>query len=142
MTKVCSKCKSEKEISEFPKKKKYKDGIYCWCKECCRKHDRELKKNMDPAKKKEYGRKTKLKQNYGITPEQYNKMLIEQNHKCAICGKDETEVHLNRLYVDHCHASGAVRGLLCHHCNFAIGMLQDSVENAMNAAAYLSRSAE
>ena len=142
MSKVCSRCKQSKPLTEFKKKKGYKDGIYCWCNECVRESNREQKKNMEPSKKKEYGRRNKLKQSYGITLEQYNEMLVAQNHKCAICGKDEAEVHINRLYVDHCHTTGKVRGLLCHQCNFAIGLLGDSVNNALNAAAYLAKEAQ
>jgi hypothetical protein len=66
-------------------------------------------------------------------------MLIKQNNKCGICQKDETEVHRKRLFVDHCHTTGNVRGLLCHNCNTAIGFLKDSVQTALQAATYLSR---
>lgn len=139
MSKVCTKCKTEQPFSEFSKKKKYKDGLSSWCKECHREYDRNWNKNQEPVKKTERGRRNKLKQSYGITVEQYTEMLIKQNHKCGVCQKDETEVHKKRLFVDHCHTTGNVRGLLCHNCNTAIGLLKDSVQTALQAATYLSR---
>jgi len=51
---------------------------------------------------------------------------------CKICGKD------GYLYVDHCHAGGHVRGLLCPQCNSGLGMFKDSVENLSAAIRYLS----
>ena len=139
LSKTCTKCKVEKPITEYIKRKGYKDGIFSWCKDCHREYDRTWRKNMEPTKKKETGRKNKLKQSYGITVEQYNEMLKAQNHKCAICEKDETEVHRNRLFVDHCHNTGEIRGLLCNNCNTAIGHLKDSVEITLKAATYLTR---
>ena len=140
LTKLCSKCKEVKPISEFKKKKGYKNGIYCWCKACSREDDRLRKLNMSPENKKAYGRRNKLKNSYGITLDQYNKMLKEQNHKCSICGKDEVDTPKQRLHVDHCHTTGKVRGLLCHYCNIALGHLFDSKENLMNAIKYLENS--
>jgi len=48
-------------------------------------------------------------------------------------------VFKNLLYVDHCHSSGKVRGLLCHHCNTALGKFQDSVEVLSSAIDYLRK---
>ena len=139
LSKICTRCNTAKPVTEYSKRKGYKDGILSWCKDCQREYDRTWRKNMEPTKKKEVGRKNKLKQSYGITIEQYNEMLKAQNHKCAICEKDETEVSRNRLFVDHCHTTGDVRGLLCLNCNTAIGHLKDSVETALKAASYLTR---
>ena len=139
MSKTCTLCKESKPISEFSKRKGYKDGIYSRCKNCQRKYNRDWCRNVEPIKKKEKGRRNKLKQSYGITLEQYESLLRAQNHKCAICEKDETQVQRNRLFVDHCHVTGVVRGLLCHPCNSAIGFLKDSVETALKAATYLTK---
>jgi hypothetical protein len=73
-------------------------------------------------------REANLKHRYGIDLVDYNQMLSEQEGKCKIC-KAKTK----RLFVDHCHASKRVRGLLCHHCNAGIGMLKES-ENIMREA--------
>lgn len=79
----------------------------------------------------DYRRNTLRK--YGITPAQYHSMAKRQAGLCAICGEQPEGV----LYVDHCHASGKVRGLLCRDCNFAIGFLRDSAQSAQAAASYL-----
>ena len=74
---------------------------------------------------------------YGITPEQHKKMLEEQRGRCAICGN--AQPCGRRLCVDHHHASGAVRGLLCFRCNRALGALRDSPSLLRTAADYLER---
>lgn len=74
---------------------------------------------------------------YGITLDDYRKMLIEQDYKCYICGIDEKESRNEQLCVDHCHATGNVRKLLCHNCNCGLGHFQDDVELLKKAADYL-----
>ena len=80
----------------------------------------------------------RLKHKYGITGEQYAEMLEAQGGVCAICGRECQS--RNRLAVDHCHETGKVRGLLCAHCNRALGMLGDSVNVLTAAVRYLERS--
>ncbi len=82
-------------------------------------------------------RNTELKKLFGITLPDYEQMLSEQGGLCAICGKTQRGTRNKRLCVDHCHETGRVRGLLCDHCNRAIGLLGDSAETAARAAAYL-----
>lgn len=78
---------------------------------------------------------------YGISIDEYERMLKEQRGVCACCGQSETYVHSNgkvyALSVDHDHATGKVRGLLCHACNRAIGLLGDSVDRLQAAIDYL-----
>jgi hypothetical protein len=82
-------------------------------------------------------KRTELKKTFGINADQYEAMLKEQNHTCAICGKPEI---CNRaLAVDHCHSTKRVRGLLCTNCNMALGKFQDNIENVKKAAEYLAR---
>lgn len=45
--------------------------------------------------------------------------------------------HKMKLVVDHCHATGHVRGLLCHNCNRALGLLKDSEQALQRALKYL-----
>ena|SRR3990170_1348221 len=82
-------------------------------------------------------------QSYGLTPEQYAEMLVEQKGVCAVCGKPETaQSRLGTPYslaVDHDHETGAVRGLLCGTCNAALGMLGDSSEMILNLLSYRMR---
>lgn len=75
---------------------------------------------------------------YGLTPERYGELLASQHGSCAICKqKSSTKTRGFRMFIDHCHATGKVRGLLCGNCNFAIGHLQDSPELCEVAAEYL-----
>jgi hypothetical protein len=77
---------------------------------------------------------------YGLEAEQYEAMLEAQGHVCAICKKPEkAQFHgrPKRLSIDHCHTSGAVRGLLCSLCNWAIGKLRDNPAAIRSAADYV-----
>lgn len=71
---------------------------------------------------------------YGLEPGEYERMLEDQAHRCAICG-----VLSDVLCVDHDHQTDAIRGLLCKPCNLLIGQAGDNVERLMRAADYLSR---
>jgi len=78
----------------------------------------------------------------GLTSDQYEKMFLDQDHKCKICNKPETRAsrtrgNISRLSVDHCHGTGLVRGLLCYKCNSMLGFVGDSIEVLCNAIDYL-----
>lgn len=80
------------------------------------------------------------KQNYGISEQQYWQTYTDQEGLCAICGKPETGTQRNKvktLSVDHNHDTGAIRGLLCHSCNIAIGMMHEDTSIMEKAAAYI-----
>lgn len=62
---------------------------------------------------------------YGITPEQYNAMLLAQNSCCAICGRHQSQFK-RRLAIDHDHVTQELRGLLCHGCNWSLGKYEAS----------------
>lgn len=85
-----------------------------------------------------------LQRNYGITLAQYEGIRNRQQSLCAICegeGFAMTKHHTMKLVVDHCHASGKVRGLLCHNCNRALGLLKDSELALQRALSYIKASA-
>jgi hypothetical protein len=73
---------------------------------------------------------------YDITVKEYEHMRFLQKGRCCICGIHESE-HKSRLYVDHDHDTGKVRGLLCHKCNTGLGFLCDSIEILEKALVYL-----
>lgn len=77
-----------------------------------------------------------LKYEYGISSEQWEALLKKQNNSCAICGGPPTAPK-HRLTVDHDHATGRVRGLLCGHCNKGLGSFMDKIENLEKAVGYL-----
>lgn len=81
-------------------------------------------------------RKNHLRRKFGLTEEEYVTLLIQQDHRCAICGVHQDD-HYKLLSVDHDHKTGLTRGLLCQNCNGGIGQLQDSAELLRKAADYL-----
>ncbi len=72
---------------------------------------------------------------FGLSAEDYDRMLQEQNGVCAICGQECATG--NRLAVDHDHTTGKIRGLLCKNCNTAIGLFKENEEYMVNAIEYL-----
>jgi hypothetical protein len=86
---------------------------------------------------------TVLKKFYGISVDEYEAMLKAQDGVCRICGSDKTSVDPNtkkyrRMSVDHCHATGKVRGLLCCDCNRGLGYFKDNPVLLHAAIDYLS----
>ena len=83
-------------------------------------------------------KKSILKNTYGISLDEYNDILKSQKNVCAIC-KNEQSKYKNKsdLCIDHNHKTNKVRGLLCHACNRALGMLKDDVKVLENAINYL-----
>ena len=88
-------------------------------------------------------RETHLRRTFGLTGDEYAARLAAQGGVCAICARPETRKdkagHIKPLAVDHCHESGAVRGLLCDACNQGIGHFGDDVTRMRQAMAYLER---
>lgn len=103
-----------------------------------REYMREARKNNP-----EYFFNKDLQKYYGITADDYYKMLSSQNGVCAICGREERRRdkfgNLTRLHVDHCHETHQVRGLLCRACNISLGNFEDNVTYLRNAISYLQR---
>ena len=137
---VCRTCGMEKSLlADFYKCRKdhtLKSSYSYECKECT---IHRVKKNYhnDPS----ISQNNHLKRSYGITLDDYNKILTEQKNRCAICGTDKVGgKHNNEAFmVDHCHDTGKVRGLLCNQCNRGIGNFNDDVDRLRNAAVYLER---
>lgn len=74
---------------------------------------------------------------FGLTLADYNRMLAEQNGCCAICRNPQADKRTKRYHVDHCHATGRVRGLLCSSCNLGLGKFHDDAERLERAVVYL-----
>lgn len=124
--KRCNRCGETKDrLSEF-----HRTGS--WCKECKREYAAEWRRN-NREKYLEGARFSKLKQNYGISREEYEAMYEAQNGKCAICCVKSSET----LQVDHDHITGKIRGLLCADCNRGLGCFKDSVLFLHRAARYM-----
>lgn len=84
--------------------------------------------------------KADIKRRYGISYEEYEDILEQQNNCCAICKSDTSQNNraTRGLFVDHCHTTGKVRGLLCSKCNHALGLLNDDIDLLKAAMDYLT----
>lgn len=80
-----------------------------------------------------------LRDTYKMTGEQFDAMMSNQSGRCAICKGEPPESRY--LHVDHCHATGKVRALLCNRCNSMLGNARDSAEILQSGIAYLARHA-
>lgn len=149
--KKCTKCKELKSKINFCKRKASKDGLNLWCKTCHVDNNATWQK-LNPNKVKKsrnthyykYPEKVhnkELKYKYGITVDEYNIMLSNQNNKCKICNNEELTKgrsgKVRKMAVDHCHKTNKVRGLLCAKCNQGIGLLNDDIEVLKQAIKYL-----
>lgn len=92
----------------------------------------------NPEWKKITGPQYQRKYKYGISEIKFQAMLREQAGCCAICGDEFSKaVPMLHACVDHCHATGKIRGLLCKSCNLGIGRLKDSPIRLQKAISYL-----
>lgn len=162
MKKVCTVCKIEKSLADFPDNKRVKSGKSSFCRPCTKKkhilYKENYKKthNIQEMEARRHSKKraalsqvqikdAKLRARYKITIDQYNILSEIQGGVCAICKKPETmrfskKSPLTRpLGVDHCHTTSKVRGLLCSRCNSGIGHLHDNIDLLQSAIEYLKR---
>lgn len=81
---------------------------------------------------------------YDLTFHEYDTLLKRQDGSCALCNRPpktkKTHNSIDGFVIDHCHITGAVRGLLCSTCNLAIGLLEDSPDLVLKAYEYLQKS--
>lgn len=136
----CNKCGIIQDIGEF----RLHRHICRFCKNKQKvisnskriEHVRELRRLYKPQFEI-IRRKYNLQSKYKITPEDYDRMVIEQDNKCAICRRDRKEFK-RKLAIDHDHITGKVRGLLCPPCNVKLAAL-DNKEFFIKATIYLQK---
>jgi len=95
-----------------------------------------------PERAKAYRRAAHLQAKYKMTHKTYEEMFNAQGGVCAACGQPETSKRLGvirHMHVDHDHATGKVRALLCHRCNSALGLLKDDRTLVANLLLYISK---
>lgn len=73
---------------------------------------------------------------YNITLDQYDQMFQEQEGKCYICQRHQSELK-SALSVDHDHKTGKVRKLLCQKCNGVLGHFESNVEYLKQVIDYI-----
>jgi len=99
---------------------------------------RSQNKNNDTPEK---ARNRNLKRKYGISQEDYKRLLLEQDNSCYICGAIDPggPPQANHFCVDHCHRHGHIRRLLCNSCNSGLGFFKDNPALLRKAAEYLEK---
>lgn len=131
----CSTCRKLLPETSFHINRSTKDGLNGKCKPCACAYTIQIKAKYrgTPKGRADY-RRNWLKR-YGLDEADYARMLQEQASACATCGAEFRSTR--DTCIDHCHASGAVRGLLCRWCNLAIGYATDNPTRLKAMARYL-----
>jgi hypothetical protein len=111
--KQCATCKQWKDLAEFGPSKRSASGHDSLCMRCAN-----------------------LRRLYRINSCEYDALVESQGGLCLICG----EIPNTQLCVDHDHATGKIRGLLCYKCNLLLGLVKDNVELLHKAVEYLNKS--
>jgi len=135
-------------------KKKINDKNNLWYKNCDqekrRKHyqnwyikNREKVLEKQKNKSKSKIKDLSLKSRYGISLNDFNRLLKKQNSKCKICRLKEvakaTQNKIKSLSIDHNHTTGKIRGLLCQNCNAGIGLFKENINLLKKVINYLEK---
>jgi hypothetical protein len=125
LSKLCIRCKEEKTFESFGFsgyiKKNGEQSRSTYCRDC----QNELR----------------VERKFGVSYREYKKIFEAQNECCANPGcktKEPGAPGRKRFYIDHCHATGKIRGLLCHSCNLALGHVQDDIKKLEGLIKYLN----
>lgn len=114
---MCTKCKAEKPATAeyFPLHNQKKNGLDSWCRSCRSTYRSSINR----------GRFRNVISDEALIE------LKTNTKECVICGSEE------KLVVDHDHKTGAVRGILCNHCNRGLGHFRDDPSVLEFARIYL-----
>lgn len=142
--KTCMKCGAQKPRSDFHKHSLAADGLKTWCKPCALAYTKQW--NIDnPAKRAAWVAQRKANpalyraanwRNQGIDVGQATKALQAHSGFCDLCGAGSPGTKKGWA-VDHCHATGNVRGILCFGCNTGLGGFKDNPVILRKAAEYV-----
>ena len=151
--KACVRCRVEKPQTVFRVRKRSDGSTYRapTCQECHAATQRKWNAR-NRGKRREYTRRTYVKygekirarararhyeRKFSISTQERDKLLASQGGVCAICGTDTPKG--KGWCVDHCHARGGIRGILCAPCNLVIGHAYECVETLTRAAEYIGK---
>lgn len=157
---VCKRCGEQKPVQMFPPSGRNTGGSMQHCYECehlrhlawrdtNREHVREKSRTNDRVwrstpsgreKMRARVRKHRLKR-YGLTEIDVAVMTATQGNRCAICHVEfsESKYGAAAKNIDHDHATGLVRGMLCTKCNRGLGLFGDDVARLAKAIEYLAQ---
>lgn len=129
-TKTCVTCGEEKPTDDFYFQRRA-------CKPCVREDQRRFRDSQP-----DYNHARNLQRRYGLSVDEYQTLLANQNFACPIC---EVEISNTIEYkgkrpvaVDHNHDTGDVRGILCSMCNLMLGHARENTSILYRAIVYLS----
>ena len=140
------------ELELFKKNNKQPHGRENSCKICSNKRNRGIKLKVSFSKRAPKSNTYKLSHEeiklrkraavYNISVDALKALYKEQNYRCKICNISEIDLshnnsHRSKLFIDHCHTTGKVRGLLCPDCNSMVGYSKDNPEVLQAGAKYL-----
>ena len=128
--KYCARCDTDKPLDEFGKNAARKDGLQTYCKTCMTLVVQMSKRNT--RKDEAHEKKLKRLTLYGLTPEDYELMVFEQNNKCPICRRE-----MDQPQIDYDPTTGELMALLCHDCRSAKTLLRNDPELIYRLSAYV-----
>lgn len=144
--KQCSRCRETKPFAEFHRRTKSTDGFNFHCRACEKTHKRKrylADSSKEIAKSQRYYRNNRTSvqhrerlRRYGLTQEQFETMMVQQNRSCDICLEPFSKFK-KAPFVDHNHLTGTIRGLLCQNCNSLIGFSREDAHVFIAAMHYL-----
>lgn len=137
--KRCTHCRKVLPFSEFHKNKNRSGGYNGQCKNCRSREEVLVKRRSwyaDESAKRKADNYYYVKR-YGITIDEKELMIKQQNGCCASCGKE----FISKLFtnVDHDHLTNKVREILCRECNLILGYANDSIEILQKIILYLKK---
>ena len=159
-SKTCRICGETKLLGEFYKMAGMRDGHRNECKVCnlAQRRDRydskqavarvqrwrEANPERYASYRRQYAARPERKRamrdlyyrrTFGISADDFDALLAQQGGGCAICGKQPERAA--SLHLDHCHDTGAIRGILCLSCNQGLGKFREDADLLDAAARYL-----
>lgn len=137
----CTKCLKFLAENHFTKRVDVADKLRSHCRDCCNQDNLKRYHDSDKERHAKSAYKYNLKVNYDLTVEDYNKLFLSQDGKCAICEVDLSNRFLNieatPSVIDHSHETGKVRSILCSGCNIGLGSFNDSLFKLSKACRYI-----
>ena len=137
-TRTCTKCHVEQPLDDYyltgRSSDKNKTSRHYVCKTCTKARIK-AKNDANP----DLARDRHLMRTYGISLAEYKDLLDKQDLHCACCGTDKPGGRWDTFCVDHDHATGAVRALLCNDCNIVLGIINDSQDLLFRFISYLAK---
>lgn len=130
LSKRCATCRVVKLLDDFHRQPSGAHGRFAYCKPCANARARDKRIRHDTPEKR---RKWNLSTRYGLTSSCVTAKLDAQQGLCAICKQS-----MRRVCIDHDHATGRVRDLLCHRCNISLHWIENLSYRAA-ALAYLEK---